>query len=222
MSAGPVPRWPGAAGPVLALAALACVHVTAAGSVDPVNGLISEYALLDGSAWAMTCGMIALAMGSVWVAYLLSRLDPARGAAARVLFLAAALGLLLAAAFPTDTEAAVTSVGGEIHRWSAAVVFTALPCAGWMVARRSGNRTLAGVAVASVMLLAAFLAAHPGSPASDLVGDPGYHGLFQRLLVLADITLVLLAARRVGEKGGHPVTGALVPRPSGSGASARV
>ncbi|GAA2860659.1 hypothetical protein GCM10010517_19310 [Streptosporangium fragile] len=217
MNEGPVSRWPGTVGPVLALAAMAYAHVAASGSVDPFTGLISEYALTDDGAWTTAGGTIALAMGALWAAYLLARLDPGRGAAARVLFVAAALGLLLTAVFPTDAAPGVTSIGGEIHHWSAAVVFTALPCAGWMVGRRSGNRVLAGVGIVSVMLLAAFLAARPGSPAADLIGGPGYHGMLQRLLVLSDMALVLLSVRQVGRKDGDGVVGGLVHRPRGAG-----
>lgn len=108
--------------------------------------------------------------------------------------MAAALGLLLTAAFPTDAAPGVVSVAGEIHRWSAAVVFTALPCAGWMLGRRSGNGPLAAVSVLSTVLLAWFLAAHPGSLTSDLIDGADHYGLVERLLVLSEMALVLMAA----------------------------
>ncbi|WP_271216399.1 DUF998 domain-containing protein [Streptosporangium carneum] len=197
-------RWPGVAGALLAVAATAYAHLAAGGLVDPMRTLISDYALLDGSALAMICGTITLAMGSVWVAYGLARVDPARSAAARVLFLAGALGLLLTAAFTTDAAPDVVSAGGEIHRWSAAVVFTALPCAGWMLGRRFGSPALTAVSALSVALLATFLAAHPGSLVSPLIDGPDYYGLVQRLLVLSDTALVLLAALTLnrGIRGG--------------------
>ncbi|MER6170787.1 DUF998 domain-containing protein [Streptosporangium sp. NPDC001681] len=209
-------RLPGMAGPLLALAAMGYAHLTSAGAVSPLHGLVSEYALRGDSAWAMTGGTIALAMGCLWVAYLLARVDPVRGAAARALFVASALGLLLTATFPTDAAPGVTSIGGEIHRWSAAVVFTALPCAGWMLGRRSGSRALAGSAVLSVALLAWFLAAHPGSLISDLIGGPDHYGLAQRLLLLSEMTLVFLAALRSGHLDGDDATGRLGHRRPGS------
>ncbi|MER7134087.1 DUF998 domain-containing protein [Streptosporangium saharense] len=190
-------RWPGAAGALVAVAATLYAHV-AAGQVDPMTTLISDYALLGVSAPAMVCGTIALAVGSVWVSYGLARVDPARSAAARVLLLAGAVGLLLTAAFTTDTAPAVVSAGGEIHRWSAALVFTALPCAGWLLGRRFRNPALSVVSVLSVVLLAAFLAAHPGSLVSSLIEGPGYYGLLQRLLVLSDAAVVLLASLCLG------------------------
>jgi hypothetical protein len=198
MNEAPLSRWPGMAGAALALAAMAYAHVAAADTVNPASGLISDYALVDTSAWALVGGTIMLAMGSLWTAFGLTRVDPARSAAARVLLLAAALGLLLTAGFPTDSAPDVVSIGGEIHRWSAAVVFTALPCAGWMLGRRSGDRALSAVSALSVVFLAAFLAAHPGSLTTDLIDGSDYYGLIERLLVLTEIVLVFLAARGVG------------------------
>jgi hypothetical protein len=200
------------AGAALALAAMAYAHVAAADTVNPVSGLISDYALVGASAWALVGGTIMLAMGSLWTAFGLTRVDPARSAAARVLLLAAALGLLLTAGFPTDSAPDVVSIGGEIHRWSAAVVFTALPCAGWMLGRRSGDRALSAVSALSVVFLAAFLAAHPGSLTADLIDGPGYYGLIERLLVLTEIVLIFLAARGVG--GGKRAS--VVPAPRGA------
>ncbi|MFC7644376.1 DUF998 domain-containing protein [Streptosporangium lutulentum] len=182
---------------MLALGAMAYAHVVAADAVNPASGLISDYALVGTSAWALASGTIMLAVGSLWIAFGLTRVDPARSAAARVLFVAGALGLLITAGFPTDSAPDVVSVGGEIHRWAAAVVFTALPCAGWMLGRRSGDRALSAVSVLSVVFLAAFLATHPGSLTSDLVNGSGYYGLIERLLVLTEIALVFLAARVV-------------------------
>lgn len=204
------------AGAALALAAMAYAHVAAADTVNPASGLISDYALVGTSAWALVGGTIMLAMGSLWTAFGLTRVDPARSAAARVLLLAAALGLLLTAGFPTDSAPDVVSIGGEIHRWSAAVVFTALPCAGWMLGRRSGDRALSAVSALSVVFLAAFLAAHPGSLTADLIDGSDYYGLIERLLVLTEIVLIFLAARGVGGWNRASVVPAPATRATGS------
>lgn len=212
MTEDPPSRLPGMAGPVLALAAMGYAHLASADAVNPRSSLVSEYALRADTSWAMIGGTIALAMSCLWVAYLLARVNPVRGAAARALFVAAALGLLLTAAFPTDAAPDVVSFGGEIHRWSAAVVFTALPCAGWMLGRRSGSPALAGAGVVSVTLLAWFLAAHPGSLFSELIGGPDHYGLVQRLLLVAEMALIFLAAAKVGHRG----DGAATSRPYGN------
>ncbi|MFB9878317.1 DUF998 domain-containing protein [Planobispora siamensis] len=214
-----VPAWRPLAmgGAVLALVAMVYAHLAAGGAVDPMNELISDYALLDGTAWALVLGTLALASGCLWTAYGLTGTDPAGSAAARVLLVAGALGLLLTASFPTDAAPDVVSITGEIHRWSAAVVFTALPCAGWMLARRSRDTALLTVSAASVVLLAAFLAAHPGSLTADLIGGAAYYGLVERLLMLAEIALVLLAARGAGRKDRQSVVRPLLQRPALSG-----
>ncbi|MFC4057611.1 DUF998 domain-containing protein [Planomonospora corallina] len=192
----------GRGGAVLSAAATACAHLAAGGAVDPLTGLVSEYALVDATAWALVGGTLALASGCLWTAYGLTRTDPVRSAAARVLLVAAALGLLLTAVFPTDPAPGVVSAAGEIHRWSAAVVFTALPGAGLLLGHRYGAASLRAVSGAAVALLVVFLSAHPGSPVADLIGGPGYYGLVERLLLLAEMALVFLAA---GHAGGRPV-----------------
>ncbi|GAA5063082.1 hypothetical protein HNP84_008062 [Thermocatellispora tengchongensis] len=190
--------WLGAAGPVVALGAMAYAHLAASASVSPLTGLVSEYALDPGAYGGMLAATLALAMGCLWVTFGLAQADPARTAATRVLLVAVALGLVLTAIFPTDPTPGVTSMGGEIHRWSAAVVFTGLPCAALALTR---NRpafprrvAIRGTAVAGALLLAAFLAAHPGSPLADLIAGPAYHGLLQRLLLVTDALMVLLIA----------------------------
>ncbi|MBG0821399.1 DUF998 domain-containing protein [Planomonospora sp. ID91781] len=199
----------GRGGAVLAAVAMGYAHLAAGGAVDPMGDLVSDYALHDATAWALVGGTLALASACLWTAYGLARTDPARSAAARVLLVAGALGLLLTAVFPTDAAPGVTSIAGEIHRWSAAVVFTALPCAGRLLGRRSGGVALPAVSAACVALLALFLAAHPGSPIAEPIGGPGYYGLVERLLLLAEITLVFLAAghasgRALPEAAGRP------------------
>ncbi|WP_326820631.1 DUF998 domain-containing protein [Streptosporangium sp. NBC_01756] len=193
-------RWPGMAGAASAVALVAYAHLAAAGTVDPVTGLVGDYALLDASAWAMTGGTIILAVSTIWVAYGLARVDPARSAAARVLLVAGALGLLLTAVYPAEAAAGVTSAAGTIHNWAAAVVSTALPCAGWMLGRRFRVPALSAVSAASAALLVVFLVARPGSPAADLVDGTGYYGLAERLLMIGETALVFLAARSMGRR----------------------
>ncbi|MEU9836653.1 DUF998 domain-containing protein [Streptosporangium sp. NPDC048047] len=194
-------RRPAMACAGLALAAMAYAHLAAAGSVDPMTEPTGRYALFGPSGWAMAVSVIALAMSCVWTAYGLTRVDPARSAAARVLLVAAALGLLLTAVFPVEAAPGVASGGGEVHHWAAAVVLTALPCAGRLLGRRFGEPLLSLAAGLSVAALAAFLAARPGSPFAEIVGGPGHHGLLERLALLGDAAVVLLAARHAGGRG---------------------
>lgn len=178
---------------------------TAAGALGyaqaalPEQPLISDYALVPGGMLPMLAGTLALAAACLSLAYGLAAREPARTAATRVLLLACAAGLMLSALFPTDPGMSETStLTGEIHRWSAAVVFTALPVAGWTLARGRAAAArwsaVRALSVTSGLTLAAYLAAHPATPTSSLINGAAYYGLLERGLVLAEIVLVVVMA----------------------------
>ncbi|NUW46754.1 DUF998 domain-containing protein [Nonomuraea rhodomycinica] len=211
---------------VAAAGALAYAEVTL-----PAQPLLSDYALVPGGTIPVLGGMLALAGACVLLAYGLAARAPSRSAATRVLLVAAAGGLMLGAVFPTDPSAAeISSMAGEIHRWASAVVFTALPVAGWVLARdasaprrahRSGSalgdagprlsvaprwNVVRAVSVTSALALAAFLAAHPASFLSPLIGGDAYYGLLERALALSEISLVALMALASARRGRPAVT----------------
>jgi hypothetical protein len=179
-----------------------CLHVAFAGAVSPTHGLISDYAWPARTRTLFLLGVLSLAAGSIAVAYGLAHVEPSRSAAARVLLGAASAGLVLTAIFPTDRTPSLSSLDGEIHQWSVAVVFTGLPGAGWILAHQTwelpgwqrATRRIRLLSTVSALTLAAFLLCHPGSPVAELVGGPGFYGLLERLLVLAEIGLVLAMA----------------------------
>ncbi|WP_214105947.1 DUF998 domain-containing protein [Acrocarpospora catenulata] len=181
-------------GPGLALAVMGVLHLAFPGVVDPLSGLLSDYALGDRTGALFLLGMLALAAGSCAAAYTLAQWDPIRSAAARVLLLVASAGLVLSALFPTDPAPDVSSLSGEIHRWSTALVFTAIPGAGWILARQSRRPLplVRALSLASVMILASFLLSHPGSPVAELLGGPAFYGLLERALVVAEIALLIV------------------------------
>ena len=186
-------------GSVTSLGALAYTELTL-----PTQLLVSEYALVDGGMPLVLGGMLALAAGCLALAYGLAEREPSRSAAARVLLVAAAGGLILSGLFPTNPAGGLAwSVAGEIHRWSAALVFTALPVAGWSLSR--GRTTLPGwhpvrfLSIASALVLTMYLASHPGSFVSPLINGSAYYGLLERGVVLTEIALLIsmgLAALR--------------------------
>jgi hypothetical protein len=190
------------AGPTLTLVVMAFLHVAFAGAVSPTHGLISDYAWLAGAGPLFTLGVLSLAAGSIAVAYGLAQVERSRSAAARALLMAASAALVLTALFPTDRTPGMSSLGGDIHRWSVAVVFTGLPGAGWILARRTrdvagwrrATRRIQLISTVSVLTLIAYLLSHPSSPVAQLVGGPGFYGLLERLLVLVETVLVLAMA----------------------------
>ena len=184
-------------GALVAVAALGYAQLTL-----PAQPLISDYVLISGGPAPVLIGMLALAGACLSLGYALAATEPGRSAATRVLLLAATAGLMLSAVFPTDTSE-LKSLSGEIHRWAAAVVFTALPVAGWALAR--GRTALPrwnavrALSVTAALTLAVYLAAHPASFVSSWIDGAAYYGLLERALVLADIALVVamsVAARR--------------------------
>jgi hypothetical protein len=193
--------WVAAAGSLAALAAMVYAHLLPDTGVSPLTAPVSDYALSGEGRAAIMAGTLMLAMGCLWSVYGMAQTDPARTAATRVLLTAASLGLVLTAIFPADPVPGFASTGGELHRWAAALVFTGIPCAAWMLARDRPAHPrwilLKATAVISILVLAAFLAAHPSSPTSDLIGGAAYHGLLQRLLLLSDIALLLMTALAV-------------------------
>ncbi|NUR89275.1 MAG: DUF998 domain-containing protein [Nonomuraea sp.] len=205
--------WP-VAGAVTAAGALGYAQVSL-----PEQPLISDYALVPGGLLPMLIGTLALAAACLSLAYGLAAREPARTAATRVLLLAGAAGLMLTALFPTDPGmSSISTLSGEVHRWSAALVFTALPVAGWTLARGRAAAVrwsaVKALSVTSGLTLAAYLAAHPATVTSPLINGSAYYGLLERGVVLAEIVLVVVMAvasvpgRAVARTEGTRATGA--------------
>ncbi|GAA4911048.1 hypothetical protein HD597_008160 [Nonomuraea thailandensis] len=165
----------------------------------PTQVLLSDYALVSGGLVPVLIGMLALAAACLCLAYGLVTLDPARTAPTRVLLVAGAAGLMMSAIFPTDPGTSqIGTVSGEIHRWSAAVVFTSLPVAGWILAkgRAAAPRwnAVRALSVAAAATLAIYLAAHPATITSSLINGAGYYGTLERGVVLAEMALLIAMA----------------------------
>ncbi|MGW0809783.1 DUF998 domain-containing protein [Nonomuraea sp. NPDC002799] len=165
----------------------------------PTQPLLSHYALVPGGLMPVLIGMLALAAACLFLAYGLAVRDPARTAATRVMLLAGAAGLMLSAIFPTNPiNSDIGTLSGEIHRWGAALFFTALPVAGWTLARGRAAATrwnaVRAVSVTSTVTLVIYLAAHPASFTSDLLNGGAYYGLLERGVVLVEMVLIAAMA----------------------------
>ncbi|MFI6500790.1 DUF998 domain-containing protein [Nonomuraea typhae] len=198
--------WGAVGGALVAIAALGYAQVAL-----PEQPLLSDYVLVSGGLVPVVIGMLGMAATCVFLAYGLAVREASRSAAARVLLLAGAAGLMLSAVFPTDPHGvAVKSLAGEIHRWSAAVVFTTLPVAGWMLARARGAlprwNAVRALAVTSTFALVIYLASHPASFLSPLIGGVAYYGLLERALVLAEIALLVQMSFAILREHRRPVT----------------
>ncbi|MEO3875071.1 DUF998 domain-containing protein [Nonomuraea sp. B12E4] len=165
----------------------------------PAQPLLSDYVLVSGGPAPVLIGMLALAGACLTLAYGLAAGDPSRTAATRVLLLAGAAGLMMSAIFPTDPGGSeIGSLSGEIHRWSAAVVFNSLPVAGWVLARRRDAaprwNAVRAMSLTSAVTLAIYLAAHPASFTSPLINGASFYGLMERALVLVEMGLIVVMA----------------------------
>ncbi|MGR6923021.1 DUF998 domain-containing protein [[Actinomadura] parvosata] len=186
--------WSTVIGTLVSAGALAYADVAL-----PTQVLLSDYALVPGGMLPVLIGMLALAVACLGLAYGLTTLDPARTAPTRVLLVAGAAGLMMSAIFPTDPGTSqIGTVSGEIHRWSAAVVFTSLPVAGWILARgRTATprwNAVRAISVAAGVTLAVYLAAHPASITSSLLNGGAYYGMLERGVVLAEMALLIAMA----------------------------
>ncbi|GAA4057991.1 DUF998 domain-containing protein [Nonomuraea soli] len=185
------------AGCVMALLGLTYVHLAL-----PTQTLLSDYALVQGGMLPVMIGMLALASACLFLAYGLAVREPNKSAAARVLLIVAGAGLMLSAVFPTDPHDGANTLGGELHRWGAAMFFTALPVAGWVLAR--GRESLArwnavrALSATSAAALVVYLAAHPAAFTSAWINGGAYYGFLERGLVAFEIVVIVamaLAAR---------------------------
>lgn len=205
-------RWIALLGPLACLSVLGYAHLAL-----PAQTLVSDYALIDGGTPLIIGGTLALAAGCLSLAYGLTVREPSRSAAARVLLVAATGGLMLSALFPTDPSAGVSSLTGEIHRWSSAVVFTSLPVAGWSLARGRAAlprwNLVRSLSVTSALALGVYLGAHPGSVVSTMIGGSAYYGLLERGLLVAEIALIVSMGVAALRQGG--VSAAVPAAPQG-------
>ncbi|TMR22998.1 DUF998 domain-containing protein [Nonomuraea turkmeniaca] len=186
--------WGTLVGTVVSVCALAYAQVAL-----PAQPLLSDYALVSGGLVPVLIGMLALAGACLCLAYGLAAVEPSRTAATRVLLLAGAAGLMMSAIFPTDPGTSqVGSLSGEIHRWSAAVVFTSLPVAGWTLARGRAAaprwNAVRAMSMTAAVTLGVYLAAHPASITSPLINGVAYYGALERAVVLAEMVLVTVMA----------------------------
>ena len=178
----------------------------------PNRLMLSDYVHVRGGLEPFVGGLLALALAILVVARLAADHDRAAALVLRV----CGVGAVLTAAYPTDaTRAAVVSLAGQIHRYSAFVVFVGLPIAAWLLVRHSATRatlvvrTLVALSATAVVVT---LLLHPSSPVQHLIAMPGWEGGAERLLAGVDITLVAVLALVTGPTPAARLT--VVPAPA--------
>ncbi|MEV6983331.1 DUF998 domain-containing protein [Sphaerisporangium sp. NPDC051017] len=183
--------------------AMAALHVVS--DLDPLHGMISEYAYHP-HGWLLPVSLTLLAVGSALFAVEMSRRHAGRSCA--LLLGAWSVCMLLIAAFPTDRPGVSLSMSGGIHRYAAFVAFVGMPAAGLIMAGRGGAhaRTLRGLSVAAGVFLILVLIPY-ASRTFGVEPGAGVAGLTQRLVVVTEVVILTL----IGLKN----AGTRAPRPAG-------
>ncbi|ASW55828.1 hypothetical protein CIK06_19110 [Plantactinospora sp. KBS50] len=197
----------------LALVLFGLLHVLVT-RLSPVADTISDYALSP-VGWVFDGGVLVLAVGSVALLGPLARTGPDRpartgqgsavpdrtgrstagparwfGGTAAALFGCWCLGLVVLTMFPRDPVGMPVSSTGLVHQWASVGALLGLPLGALVTAARrrgAGTRIVAAVAGACLAALVPFVVAY-------LAGSPlrPYVGLLERLVVVAEIVLLVL------------------------------
>ena len=200
----PVCVFLGFAGLVFAALCMGGLNLVASGQMSPLSTTMSDYVFVDGLGWLFPASLLAMCVAGVGVALGLSARGLLRGTLGRLAMGLAMLGLVLAAAFPTDLGDASVTMSAQIHRYAAGVVFFCVPVAVLAVAReleaRARRSLHVGVVVTTVMLVL-FLTCHLG-PMPDVIGE--LSGLIQRVLFVAELVLLAQLVRLVQQPAPRP------------------
>lgn len=190
----PVGAFLGVAGIVFAALLMGGLNLVASGRMSPLDTTMSDYVFVDGVGWMFPAALLAMCAAGVGVFIGLSARGLLRGFVPRAALGLALVGLVLAAAFPTDLGESL-SLSAQIHRYAAGVVFFCVPITAFAVARGVADRRALNVGVlASSVLLVLFLTCHLG-PMPDAIGE--LSGLIQRLLFVAELTVLAQLVRLV-------------------------
>lgn len=116
------------------LALLGVLQASAMAAVDPVRDTISNLVHAPGGALMFALSSMLTLAGAAVLLREVARRGSRVGVALLVVWV---LALAAATVFPTDPFGIdEISLSSEIHRWAAAVMFTATPLLGWVVAHR--------------------------------------------------------------------------------------
>ncbi|MGH8882096.1 MAG: DUF998 domain-containing protein, partial [Stackebrandtia sp.] len=194
---------------VVAITSFAILHLVMAPQVDPLRQPVSSYALTGPGVVIFPLGALALAAACAILA--VTGAGVARQHFIRWPLAIAAVMLVLVVVFRTDSTESVSSMAGEIHRWSAGAAFGLLTAAALATAWQSKTAGLGRwptrLTIASLGLLL-IIVANTFMP--TLADGDAWRGLPQRLLLAVQSSFVIvlaLAARtgRVPRAVGSPV-----------------
>jgi hypothetical protein len=186
----------------VALLPLGFLHMSSIGSIDPLTAVISDYVFQPGGYALLGSAAISLAVACVVIATGLRRAELPAARVPTLLFVSAAVALVLVALFPTHTPGTTPGLVSTVHRAAGGWAFAVLPVASWLVAVRARSApawqpaavplTWAAAIAAAVSVF--FLLNHvpiviAGSPLFPFLGG------VQRVLCAAVIVVLVMTAR---------------------------
>jgi hypothetical protein len=187
---------------IVALLPLGFLHLTSIGSIDPLSDVISDYVFQPGGYALLGTSALSLAVGCVAIVTGLHRSELPRSRTPAALFVTAAVALVLVALFPTHAPGTSPGLVSTVHRAAGGWVFSILPLAALMVARRARSAPAWAPAAPALtwgvgitcVISAVFLLNHvpiviAGSPGFPLLGG------VQRVLYAAVMVVLVMTAR---------------------------
>jgi uncharacterized protein DUF998 len=203
---------------IVALLPLGFLHMSSIGSIDPLRDVISDYVFEPGGYALLGAAAISVAVGCVVLATGLRRAELPAARPPALLFLTAAVALVLVSVFPTHTPGTTPGLVSTVHRAAGGWVFAVLPLAAWMVARRARSAPAWAPAAAPLAVAAAvagavsalFLLNHvpiviAGSPLFPFIGG------VQRVLYATVMVVLVMTARATRLAADHVHSPAQLP-----------
>jgi hypothetical protein len=186
----------------VAVVAMLVLHLRGAGRLDPVTTTVSDYVSLPGGSALLTLATLAIAVATAAIPIGLVRARVPNVAGLCLLFGLGCAGLLASVAFPTNALGAAVSLDTVLHRYAAGLFFVSLPIAAVFLLRRLPSQSAALLTYASVLAGVAFLGSHlplamPALPDAHLLATLLPRGIVERVLLAADLALLVGLARRV-------------------------
>ncbi|RZQ64342.1 DUF998 domain-containing protein [Amycolatopsis suaedae] len=174
---------------------LAVLHLL--GLRNPLTDPISSYAITEVGSSLLAAALLSLAIGTIAVLGML-RAGPAPvSRTTATLFGSSAVGLTMAAAFPTSTAVDSSATSGMIHFYASLVAFLSVPGIGFSMLDRlrgtAAGRQLANMLRWSLVCLALFGLSYAFANwiEVELLTDLLPIGLVQRVVLGMDIALLI-------------------------------